>query len=352
MIFQDQDHWLYGLFDDHETATLLSGQTSLDHMLAVERAYSTALGANTVVPDSAVQEACDAIDSFVPDWSVLKAGTAIDGVVVPTLVKELRSQFPQRSHAALHNGMTSQDVVDSALMMTLCRLCSLFEHRLNEIVSELNMLISDFGDVPLMGRTRMQAALPISTEHRLKQWRDGIADGLNRLHALKSHGFALQLGGPIGDQSSLGDKVDQISLHMAKALDLTVPEQPWHTNRINIVDFANLLSCISTALGKIGQDITLMAQQGIEEIEISGSGSSSAMPHKHNPIQAELLVATAQFIATQMSGIHLAALHEQERSGVSWTLEWMLLPNMALATGSALKTASALLKNVERIGVA
>ncbi|MBO9409202.1 3-carboxy-cis,cis-muconate cycloisomerase [Shimia sp. R9_1] len=352
MIFQDQDHWLFGLFDDLETATLLSGQTSLDHMLAVERAYSTALCANALVPDSAVQEACDAIDSFVPDWSVLKAGTAIDGVVVPTLVKELRSQFPQRSHAALHIGMTSQDVVDTSLMMTLGRLCDLFEYRLNEIVSLVDTLVSKFGDAPLMGRTRMQAALPISTEHRLMEWRDGLADCLNLLHAQKSNGFTLQLGGPVGDQSSLGDKVDQISLHMAKALGLTVPGQPWHTNRNSIVDFANLLSCISTALGKIGQDITLMAQQGIEEIKVSGGGRSSAMPHKHNPIQAELLVVSAQFNATQMSGIHLAALHEQERSGVSWTLEWMLLPNMALVTGSALKTASELLKNVERIGAA
>ncbi|MBO9402464.1 3-carboxy-cis,cis-muconate cycloisomerase [Shimia sp. R9_3] len=352
MIFQDKVHWLHGLFEDHETATLLSGQTSLDHMLAVERAYSTALGANTVVPDSAVQEACDAIDSFVPDWSVLKAGTATDGVVVPTLVKELRSQFPQRSHAALHTGMTSQDVVDTAWMMTLSRLGDLFGHRLNEILSQLDILISRFGNAPLMGRTRMQAALPISTEHRLRQWRAGLADGLNRLQALKSRGFALQLGGPVGDQSSLGDKVDEIALHMAKSLDLIVPEQPWHTNRNNIVDFANLLSCISAALGKIGKDIALMAQQGIEEIKISGGGSSSAMPHKHNPIQAELLVATAQFNATQMSGIHLAALHEQERSGVSWTLEWMLLPNMALATGSALNTTSALFKKVERIGAA
>jgi len=93
-----------------------------------------------------------------------------------------------------------------------------------------------------------------------------------------------------------------------------------------------------------------MAQQGLDEIALADGGSSSAMPHKRNPVQAELLVTLARFNATQLAGLHHALVHEQERSGAAWALEWMLLPQMCVATGCALCTARALLGSVERLG--
>ena len=91
-------------------------------------------------------------------------------------------------------------------------------------------------------------------------------------------------------------------------------------------------------------------QNEIGEIELSGAGSSSAMAHKQNPVLAEVLVTLARFNAVQVSGLHLALIHEQERSGAAWTLEWMILPQMLNATGTALIHAQAMLDGVERIG--
>jgi 3-carboxy-cis,cis-muconate cycloisomerase len=123
----------------------------------------------------------------------------------------------------------------------------------------------------------------------------------------------------------------------------------WHNQRDGIVEFGTTLSLISGSLGKFGQDVALLAQIG-GEIRISGGGGSSAMPHKQNPVAAETLVTLARFNATQISGLYQAMIHEQERSGGAWMLEWLILPQMVLATGAALLIAQRLLGQIDRIG--
>jgi 3-carboxy-cis,cis-muconate cycloisomerase len=137
---------------------------------------------------------------------------------------------------------------------------------------------------------------------------------------------------------------------MAARLGLTVPDYVPHAARDHIARLGGWLSEVTGALGKIGQDVALMAQNEIAEIALSGGGGSSAMAHKQNPVLAELLVSLARFNAVQVSGLHQALVHEQERSGAAWTLEWMVLPQMLNATGTALLHANALLGGVERMG--
>ena len=119
-----------------------------------------------------------------------------------------------------------------------------------------------------------------------------------------------------------------------------------------LVNFANWLSSVTGSLGKIGQDIALLAQNEIGDVTVAGAGRSSAMHHKQNPVLAEILVTLARFNATQISAMHHALVHEQERSGAAWTLEWMILPQMLNAAGTALVHAEALLGSVRRIGSA
>jgi 3-carboxy-cis,cis-muconate cycloisomerase len=111
------------------------------------------------------------------------------------------------------------------------------------------------------------------------------------------------------------------------------------------------LSLITGSLGKIGQDIALLAQDG-EEIELAGGGGSSAMAHKQNPVAAETLVSLARFNATQLSGIHQALIHEQERSGGAWTLEWLILPQMVMSTAASLRLAQEVTGNIRQLGTA
>jgi 3-carboxy-cis,cis-muconate cycloisomerase len=125
---------------------------------------------------------------------------------------------------------------------------------------------------------------------------------------------------------------------------------PWHALRDGVVEHGQVMALIAGTLGKMGQDLALMAQQGVDEVALSGGGGSSAMPHKANPVAAETLVALARYAAGQSGLMAQALVHEQERSGAAWTLEWMVLPGLSRAALRALGLAADLVARVERIG--
>ena len=344
------DHpWLRGLFGDAEAAAIWSPEAQLGHMLAFEAAYSRALEQAGLVDAATAEAAARAIETFEPDLADLEAGTMRDGLPVPALVRQLRARCGVDADA-IHRGATSQDVLDTALALTLRATTTLLLSRLDALSDRLGALDAAFGARPLMGRTRMQAAMPITVSDRLAGWRGPLADHAERLRALRPRVERVQLGGAAGDRSELGEHGAAVAAHVAEALGLHDPPRAWHVMRDGVAEYAGALSLIAGTLGKMGQDICLMAQQGVDEIALAGGGGSSAMPHKANPVLAELLVTLARFGAVQVSGLHHALVHEQERSGTAWTLEWMILPGMARAAARSLSAAIRICDGVVRIG--
>lgn len=342
--------WLGSLFGDPEISELIGANANLAHMIAIEAAYSRALGAVGAVDTGLAERAATATESFTVDIAALRNGCDVDGAVVPSLVRQLKGAMSQELHAAVHKGMTSQDVIDTSLILSLKQVTAVYRNRLKQVISALGHLGKRFGENQLTGRTRMQLALMIRVSDRLHSWMDPLPRILDALTETETQLFSLQLGGPVGNRQSLGPKADEISAHMAKALGLSDPKRAWHSNRMALVSFANWLAIVTGHLGKMGQDIALMSQQGIDEVKISGGGTSSAMPHKQNPIKAELLVSLAQYNAAQLMAMHQAMLHEQERSGVAWTLEWLILPGMLQATGRSLTAALVVIESIEALG--
>ena len=282
--------------------------------------------------------------------AALKLAVASDGVVVPELIRQLREIIPEQYRASLHLGATSQDVIDTSLMIRLKPVMTRLDTGLSDIITTLGQLEKAFGNNGLMGHTRMQAAIPITVKDRIESWRSPLLRHRKRLDTLTLEFPVIQFGGAAGTLEKLGDKGPAVRKRMAALLGLRdIPQ--WHSQRDIIVEFADFLSLICGSLGKVGQDIALLAQGG-EEIKLSGGGKSSAMPHKQNPVLAELLVALARYNATQVSGMHHALVHEQERSGAAWTLEWMILPSMVATTTTALRSATSLLGSIERLGSA
>ncbi len=342
------DHpWLSGLFGDADMALILSPERQMAYMLAFEAAWSRACGRAGLFEASAAETAASAIETARIDLSDIAAGMAHDGVPVPRLVAQLRKVAPAE---ALHKGATSQDVVDTALVLTLRDASDLVAARLAALEVCLGELDARFGDRPLMGRTRMQAAEMITVRDRVAAWRLPLVDHLDRLAALRPHVERVQIGGASGDRKALGEKAGAVVADVASALGLAPTERSWHARRDGVADYASFLSLVTGTLGKFGQDVALMAQQGIEEIALTGGGASSAMPHKQNPVAAELLVTLARFNATQVSAIHQAMIHEQERSGAAWGLEWMVLPQMLMTAARALAVAIELSQRITQIG--
>ncbi|WP_296434813.1 3-carboxy-cis,cis-muconate cycloisomerase [Rhizobium sp. UBA1881] len=341
------DHpFLSGLVGDEETSAWFTAEADIRAMLHFEAALARAEAIHGVIPEPAAQTICAACAAFSTDLPALRAATARDGVAVPELVRQLRAAIGDAS-PHVHVGATSQDVIDSSLMLRLKPIAFVLAARLAALELRFAELHQAFGDRPLMGRTRMQAAIPITVADRLRAWHAPLRGYRETLTALR---FPLQFGGAAGTLDKLGEKAATVRSSLAQELGL-VDIQQWQSQRAVIAEFAGLLTLISGSLGKFGQDVALMAQAG-DEIGLTGGGASSAMAHKLNPVAAETLVALARFNATQISAIHHSMVHEQERSGAAWTLEWLVLPQMAISTGAALRLAHELAGNLSRLGSA
>jgi 3-carboxy-cis,cis-muconate cycloisomerase len=343
------DHPLLSvLLGDEEASRHFSVQAEIDAMLEFESALAEAQAQNGIISNDAAGAIVTALASFRPNAALLRTGVAKDGVVVPELVRQVRGAVGEPHGQHVHFGATSQDVIDTGLML---RLKAIVEHvglLLTETIIRLASLEERFGDRALTGMTRMQPAIPMRVSDRVTAWRAPLLRHQERLSEQSRRLLVVQLGGAAGTLEKLGDKGPAVRAALAEKLGLADAPQ-WQNQRDALADFGGWLSLVTGSLGKFGQDIALMAQGGTE-IALSGGGGSSAMPHKQNPVKAEALVALARLNATELSGMHQALVHEQERSGAAWTLEWLLLPQMVVATAASLRLAAELAGQIESLG--
>ncbi len=315
-------------------------------MLAFEAALAESEAAAGVISVEAAAAIVAAIGSFAPDTQALQRATARDGVVVPELVAQLRAVVDKAHRHHLHFGATSQDVIDTAFSLCIAPVLDDFANRLTEIVGRLDTLDKRDGALVVQAHTRMQKAVPVPVSRKIASWRDPLWRSLGRMDEIKNAVVLLHFGGAAGTLDKLGDEGEKVARHMAAALNLPYVPGARHSERDGQILLAGWLSSVSSSLGKMGQDICLMAQNEIGEVILSSGGGSSAMPHKVNPVGAETLVTLARFNATLIAGMHHAGVHENERSGAAWTLEWMLLPQMVMATAAGLRTAASLLDSI------
>lgn len=341
------DHpFLAGLLGDGEVSACFSAEADIAAMVAFEAALAQAEAKAGVIPAGAGEAIAGALAGFAADGDALRAGVARDGVVVPTLVAQMRRAVGEPFAGMVHFGATSQDVIDTSLAIRLGGVIGILDGRLGALLDLLGEIAARDGAIETMAHTRMQAAIPVPAARKIASWRDPLARHRERLPGVRDAVLVLTLGGAAGTLDRLdGEAARAVARLMAARLGLRAVERPRHSERDHIVSFADWLALVSGSLGKMGQDIALMAQSEVGEVKLSSGGGSSAMPHKVNPVGAETLVTLARFNATLIAGMHHAMVHENERSGAAWTLEWMLLPQMAVATGAALRTADALLRS-------
>jgi 3-carboxy-cis,cis-muconate cycloisomerase len=337
--------WLGALLGDDEIARHFSSEAELASMLRFEVALARAESDLGLIPAAAADAIAQAAAKFRPDITALAAGTRRDGMVVPDWIDQLRRQVGEPHGQHVHFGSTSQDVLDTSLVLRLRPVLDILAERLTAIEAQLDALKQKHGKQPTMARTRMQRALPIAWGDRIAAWRTPFMRHQLRLAELRPRLLVLQFGGPVGTFDRFGDRGPALAAALGRALDLPVPDLSWHSARDNLAELAGWLSLVTGSLGKIGQDVAMLAQDEIGEVTLPG-GRSSAMHHKNNPVAPEILVTLARFNATQLSAMHQALVHEQERSGAAWTLEWMILPQMATTTAAALVHATTLVEKM------
>ena len=335
-----------GLFGDDEVAKLFTDSADVRAMLLVEGALAQAQGEVGSIPADSAAFIKRAIMEVQIDPSGLSAETGVNAVVVPALVKAFHAATDAPVHAQyFHWGATSQDIIDTALVLRLKQVVAIFEGRLKAIVQALGILAETHADLPMAGRTYGQIASPTSFGAMVASWGMPLLAHLERLDQLRPRLLRISLSGAAGTASQL-ENAPEIRAHMAKALGLEHSDVSWHSTRDSIAEFSGWMTLVAGSLGKMGEDLLLLTQSGINEVSLGGGGASSTMPQKSNPVLPSLMVALANQITALNGVIQGAMLHRQQRDGAAWFVEWMNIGQICMACARSLSATQELAGNI------
>lgn len=316
--------------------------TCLQNMLDFEAALARAEAASGVIPKGAaavITAACRA-ESF-DLASLAEAATRSGNLAIP-LVKALTANVATADPQAaryVHWGATSQDVIDTAVMLTLRAGIDALQGDLDRAIAGFATLARQHRHTAMVARTWLQHALPMPFGLKLAEYAGALHRSRQRLRRLRAETLALQFGGAAGTLAALGDKAMPVAEKLAEALELPLPDAPWHTHRDRIAEAASVFAIIAGSCGKIARDVSLMMQTDVgEAFEPSGEGrgGSSTMPHKRNPVAAASALAAATIAPNLAATIFAAQVQDHERSAGPWHAEWPTLPMLMLVTSGGL----------------
>jgi 3-carboxy-cis,cis-muconate cycloisomerase len=326
-----------GTFARGPVAATLTDEAWLRAMLQVEGALARAAAGLGLVPTSAadaVTAAC--ADPAGLDLATVVARAADAGNPVPPLVKALQAAVGPRDSVAVHVGATSQDVLDTALVLLARAALDQLDGLLSGAGDAAAGLAERHRDDVVMGRTLMQQALPTTFGLKAAGWAAGLDGARERLAEVRAL-LPVQYGGAVGTLADSGGSGVALRAALAAELDLESTPVAWHTMRLPIADLAGVLGAVAGVVATIAVDVVLLAQSEVAELaEVSETrGGSSAMPHKQNPVAAISARACARRAPGLVATLFAAMEQEHERAAGAWHSEWPTLAELLRSVGSA-----------------
>jgi 3-carboxy-cis,cis-muconate cycloisomerase len=311
-------------------------------MLAFEAAIAQAQADEGLIPAASAQAIAAACESIrLDEERVVAEGKRSATLAVP-LVDMLRAEVARHAKDAgphVHFGATSQDVLDTAMALCLKTCLEEADRSLEGAVRSLAAKAREHAATPMMGRTLMQPALPITAGLKLARWALALAHDRERLAEAQSAGLAVQLGGPVGALEGLGAKASSVRHRVAMRLGLA-DAPAWHVHRNAWIDLLDRIGQVVITAGKIARDVSLMQQPEVGEMleapPRAGVGASSSMPHKRNPVGCVHALAAAIRMPGLIATVHAAAIAEHERALGGWQAELAVVPEIAAQLGSSL----------------
>jgi len=320
-----------------------SDTATLRHMLRFEAALAHAAAAAGLITKkhaAVIEAACDA--GLYDPGPLAEAARRTATLTVP-LVKALTAEVRKRNADAaayVHWGATSQDVIDTAMVLQLGEALPPLLKDLRKIVDAFARLAKKHRTTAMLGRTLLQPATPLALGQKIAGWASDIDRARRRLEESFAETQILQFGGASGSLSALGGKAEPVMKVLAKQLELKLPPAPWFTQRVRVAALAQDAALVVGALGKAARDISLMMQVEIGEASEpsgAGRGGSSTMPHKRNPVGAAIVLAAAQRAPMMAAVIASALPQEHERALGGWQAEWPTLAALIACLGSAVE---------------
>lgn len=307
-------------------------------------------GVMTPAEAAAIASACAIITI---DIATLAEEAAHAGTLAIPLVKHIRAGVATANPQAagkVHLGATSQDVADTALMLQAKAGAALIDADLLRMAGALEKLAEDHAATPMLGRTLLQPALPITFGLKVANWLLSIDAANARLRRECETALVLQFGGASGSLAGQGGKAIPVAERLATALGLGCPPMPWHARRDGISGLASALAILTGAVAKVARDISLMAQAEIAEAfepRIDGRGGSSAMAHKRNPTGCQVALSAALRAPGLAASILSAAAQEHERGLGGWQIDGAVLADLFALTHGAVRAMATVIAGLE-----
>ncbi|MFZ0881938.1 MAG: 3-carboxy-cis,cis-muconate cycloisomerase [Candidatus Acidiferrales bacterium] len=344
---------LDSLFTTDQTREIFSDRGRLQGMLDFEAALARALTTGGVAPagvSSAIQAQCKA-ELFATD--ALAREAALAGNLAIPLVKALTAAVAKSDEKAagfVHWGATSQDAVDTGLVLQLRAAFDAIAPQLAQLADALARLVEEHRATLLAGRTWLQQASPVTFGLKAAGWLDAINRHRVRLLAARQQVLVLQFGGAVGTLAALGSQGSTVARALAEELKLELPSLPWHAQRDRFAEVATTLGLLVGTLGKIARDVSLMSQTEVGEAfepTAPGKGGSSTLPHKRNPVGSAVVLAAAIRVPALVSTMLAAMPQEHERGLGGWHAEWETLPEIFLLAAGALSNTTQIVNGLE-----
>ena len=341
--------FLGSLFSTPEMKQVFSDSGTLARYTETEVALALAEGKLGLIPADAAKSIAERASQIALDMDRLERETHNVGYPILPLVHQLAEGLGDAGKF-LHWGATTQDIMDTALVLQIRAGLDLVEADLRGVAAQLRRLSAEYRDTPMAGRTHLQHALPVTFGLKTAIWLGMVERNLERLQQLRPRVLVGQFAGAGGTLASLGTRGLDVQVAMMAELKLGVPETTWHTARDGLAETAQWLGLVTTCLAKMALDVSLMMANEFGEVFepfVQGRGASSTMPQKRNPISCEVMIGAAKTVR-HLAGLALdGAVQDFERATGPWQAEWVALPEAFLHTAGAVSQALFMLTGLE-----
>ena len=341
------------LFRSEDVEKVLSSRAYLQGMLDFEAALARAEARAGVIPSLAAEAIAAKCKAELFDGPALREAAKLAGNLAIPLINQLTQLVAQTDRDAaryVHWGATSQDAIDTGLVLQLRQALEFISADLERLTEALALLATQHRSTLVVARTWMQQALPTTFGFIVAGWLDAIGRARARLHDAERRAVVLQFGGAVGSLAALGSKGQEVARHLAAELRLALPNMPWHAQRDRLAEVASALGICAGTLGKIARDISLHSQTEVAEVfepAAQGRGGSSTMPHKRNSVTCATVLAASLRVPGLVSTMLTAMMHEQQRGLGGWHAEWETLPEIVSLTAGALRHLTEIVPQLE-----
>jgi 3-carboxy-cis,cis-muconate cycloisomerase len=333
---------LGALYGTEAMRAVMGERAFLQKMLEVEAALARAQARLGIIPAEAAEAITAAADVDRLDLAALAAATRNTGYPVVGLVKQLSALAGEEAGRWTHWGATTQDIMDTALVLQMREALALLRAELSAVNRGLAHLARAHRATVMAGRTHLQHALPVTFGYKVAVWLSPLVTMVERLDQLAPRALRLQFGGAAGTLASLGEQGLAVAEALAEELSLPCPDIPWHAARDGVAEVVGLCGLLCGALSKMATDVILLMQTEVAEVSephAPGRGGSSTMPQKRNPIACEYILAQARGVQALVPLMLGAMAQDQERGTGPWQAEPLAIGQALTLTHGALAQA-------------